>query len=202
MARLYVVPFALILFLSTLLGVPLFVEAQINNEIKYEKEYRLDTSEVPKQAINFVEPKSLDTKIKWYYEENNTGHSVEAKFKLQGNWYSVEFDTLGTFQDIEIEYTYSKLSKLLRERINIQLKETFTKHKIKKLQISYTGSFQSFSQFIKLKKPRRVHQHGYEIVVKGKTSDVWALYELFFNSQGKKETISKIVLDPSQHLVF
>jgi len=202
MARLYLLPSALILFLSTLLGIPLVVDAQINNQTKYEKEYRLDTSEVPKQVIKFVEPESLDTKVKWYYEVNNTGHSIEAKFKLQGSWYSIEFDTLGTLQDIEVEYKYSKLSKLLRERIDNQLKETFTKHKIKKLQISYTDSIQSFSQFIKLKRPRSLHQHGYEIVVKGKKSDSWALYELFFDSKGNKETISKIILDSSQHLVF
>jgi len=202
MARLYLLPSALILFLSTLLGIPLVVDAQINNQTKYEKEYRLDTSEVPKQVIKFVEPESLDTKVKWYYEVNNTGHSIEAKFKLQGSWYSSEFDTLGTLQDIEVEYKYSKLSKLLRERIDNQLKETFTKHKIKKLQISYTDSIQSFSQFIKLKRPRSLHQHGYEIVVKGKKSDSWALYELFFDSKGNKETISKIILDSSQHLVF
>jgi len=202
MARLNILKFILIPLLGTLFGSPFVVDAQDNKETKFEKEYRLDISKVPKPAITFVEPESLDTKMKWYYEENNSGHSVEAKFKLEGNWYSIEFDTLGTLQDIEIEHRYSNLSKLLQKRIDNQLEETFSKHKIKKLQISYTGSFPSFRQFVDQKKPRATYQHGYEIVVKGKRSNSWGLYELFFNSKGDKETISKIILDSTQHLVF
>ena len=45
---------------------------------KFEKEYRIKTDEVPPTALNFVEALNLNTKIRWYFEENLKGNAIEV----------------------------------------------------------------------------------------------------------------------------
>lgn len=83
----------------------IFVVALSNDkgQTKYEREFRMSEKKVPQKAREFVHSMDFESKVKWYFEENLQGNSIEAKLKQQGQQYSVEFDTLGTLQDVEVE---------------------------------------------------------------------------------------------------
>lgn len=77
-----------------------FFQTGANAQQKFEKESRLKPEDVSVAAKQFIETVDMDTKWKWYFEENLVGNSVEAKTKYQRKWYSVEFDTSGNIQDV------------------------------------------------------------------------------------------------------
>ncbi|MEL6254700.1 MAG: hypothetical protein AAFR87_22000, partial [Bacteroidota bacterium] len=72
-------------------------------QIKYEREYKLKPTEIPMPAKIFVDSCKFSTQITWYKEESQDGKSIEAKLKHKGKKYSIEFDTVGLLQDMEIQ---------------------------------------------------------------------------------------------------
>ena len=69
---------------------------------KFEKESRISKSDLPSFAVDFAALFTDGQRIKWYLEEGLDRNSIEAKYKRDGRHYSVEFDTLGTMEDVEI----------------------------------------------------------------------------------------------------
>jgi hypothetical protein len=47
---------------------------------KFEKESRIKRSDVPSQALAFIDSLALPGRIKWYREQGLDKHSIEAKF--------------------------------------------------------------------------------------------------------------------------
>ena len=79
---------------------------------KIERELRVEEKVVPKEARDwFYDAFETTKRPKWYQEIFESGYSYEAKFKLKGKFYSVEFDSLGLIQDVEIEIDYNELPK-------------------------------------------------------------------------------------------
>ncbi len=107
---------------------------------KYEKESRIREKYVPTKALQFIDSSDLKSRIRWYLEEGLNRKSIEAKFKHEKVRYSVEFDTLGNVEDIEIEIPWEDLNSQLKDSISLHLKKDCLKHKIVKVQIQYSGS--------------------------------------------------------------
>ena len=172
------------------------------SQTKFEKEYRLKEDQVPAKAINFVEPQKLDTKVKWYYEENFEGNSIEAKFKYDGRRYSVEFDTSGVLQDIEIEALPierpGNLNKLILEQWDLN----FKKYKYVKLQFQYSGAIKSFDDFLRSEDPEQDYTMKYELVLKVRTEEGWKMYELLYDQDDTLERKSRIVFRNTDNLEF
>lgn len=171
-------------------------------QTKYEREYRIRHDEVPEIAHQFIRADIINCRLKWYYEENLEGNSIEAKFKLNRQKYSVEFDTAGKLQDIEIEYDFEEVPQEIKSRITKKLQSEYEKHAIRKIQFQYSGAIASMPEFLQSEYPAEEFTLKYELVAKGKKEGDWNLYELTFDADGKLEDISRIILRNSDNLEF
>ena len=176
--------------------LPLFTAGQ-----KFEKEYRIEPEEVPENALQFIHSPDRDLSEKWYYEESQGGSSVEAKFKHQNKWHSVEFDTLGNLQDIEVEADFSELPVTVKSAVQNSLRTNYSKYNIRKTQIQYSGNIVSFSDYMKRTKSEQ-YDIRYEMVVKAKKNGKWNLYEISFNHCGELEKTEQIILRNTDNLEF
>lgn len=188
-------------FLSVIAITITFFTASFGQS-KFEREYRIKPEEVPEPARSFVTSARIDGKIKWYFEENLQQNSIEAKFKHFKRQYSVEFDTLGQLQDIEMEAVLNELSEEVKTSITTQLDSIFEKHTIEKLQVQYRGEISSFASYIDTKTERNKYTLNYELVVKGRISRKWNLYEVVFDENGNWKNTSKIMLRDTDHLEY
>ncbi len=171
-------------------------------QTKFEKEYRLPDESVPMEARQFVQFDGLDARIRWYFEENLEGNSIEAKFKHDKQNYSIEFDTLGKFLDIEVKASFSSLDEAIRKTIEGHLDSTFQRWKVQKAQLQYSGNVLSFKSFLDSGNPLQEFTLRFEIVVKGRRNSQWALYELTFNDRGDHLKTSRIMLRNTDNLEF
>ena len=160
-----------------------FLIQSVAGQYKFEREYRIEQEEVPKQAIEFIENVNFKKKVKWYVEESQDGKTIEAKTTYKGRKHSIEFDTKGAVIDVEIKINFSKLDKALQKNIISVLKERFKKFKIRKVQLQFKGQKEALINCITsqcLIKP------SFEIVLKGKKETTYELFEMLFDSKGEK----------------
>jgi hypothetical protein len=174
-----------------LLFTPLLSFAQL----KYERESRLSEQKVPPTAREFLDLVSKHS-IRWYEEEAyGNRHTVEAKFKYKGQRYSVEFDSLGQLEDIEIRIP--KLPKVVMDQLSKTLN---TKFRIQKIQQQYSGNIKQFSALFE--RDISMLQVRYELVIKLKENGKWHLYEILINEDGDVERKDKIILRNTDQLEF
>jgi hypothetical protein len=62
---------------------------QLNAQQKYEKESRLKEKDIPIKAHHFIDFLVAGNRIRWYLEEGLERTSIEAKFKLNNQKYSI-----------------------------------------------------------------------------------------------------------------
>lgn len=169
---------------------------------KFEKESRIKRGDVPSKALLFIDSLNYKTKIKWYKEEGLTSISIEAKFNHNKTRYSIEFDTLGNIEDIEIEIHWEDMEKEMANPITNQLKLDCSKHKIVKIQRQFTGTendlFSLFRNGIHSEKIKI----NYEIIVKCNWQKEVNLFEYLFNEKGILVSKSKVIFKNSSHLEY
>lgn len=165
------------------------------SQLKYEKESRLKRADVPMPALELIESLAIPEKIKWYSEENLTGNSVEAKFRLNKKHYSVEFDTEGNLQDVEITIEFAEIHADAKDNIFKKLESEFNKFSIQKIQAQYSGKNPDILSIIKNPQNKTGIDLKYELIVNGKTGNTAKQYEMVFDNNGilteKKEIIQK-----------
>ena len=161
-------------------------------QIKYEREYKLDKSEIPILAQSFVDSCQFSSKVKWYGEESQKGRSIEAKTKDQGEKFSLEFDLEGKIQDAEWEIKEEQIETKILTIIKQELGREFSKYKIQKIQIQWTGSAISLINLIRKRSSNENYIQKYECVIKGRKAKATAMYELLFGPEGKLEYMAKI----------
>lgn len=180
-----------------------------NNEVyaqeKMEKEYGIKESIVPQKAHAFVHATYAGAKIKWYKEENLNGFTIEAKLKWEGKRHSVEFDTLGKLQDIEITVGYQTLNDTIRNEIDKYLSNTFRSFKINKTQLQLMGSDAALQAWIlNGVKDSIMVRKKYELVIEGKRNGdkIKRFYELLIDDDGNVIHQLKIIERRVNHLIF
>lgn len=169
------------------------------SQSKIEIEKRVDTSDVPIIAQRFMDSLHFSSKIMWFVEQDYDRESFEAKTKYKGKKYSIEFDTLGKIEDIEIKIKWRQISVSSQKVICERLKKVFSKYKIKKIQIQYTGTEKDLINFYD-KKDRLTTK--YEIIVKGMKENQTSLYEFLFSEDGKLESQRQIDFRNTDHLEY
>ncbi|WP_036601561.1 hypothetical protein [Olivibacter sitiensis] len=169
---------------------------------KVEREYGISKREVPEKALKFIEENYAGKGVRWYREENLQGYSIEAKLRWKGLWHSVEFDTSGHLQDVEIEIKYKEIDADVREEMEEEMGDLFSSYKIDKVQRQWSGSEAIVSQLIQKGKADDGYEQRYEIVVKGKKDGRTNLYELLFNEEGVMLKKAKIIDRGVNHLIF
>jgi hypothetical protein len=165
------------------------------SQLKFEKESRLKRADIPPVAFELIESLAIPGKIKWYSEESLTGNSVEAKFRFNKKNYSIEFDTEGNLQDVEITIEITEIQEGIKETILKKLESEFNKYSIQKIQVHYPGKNPKILSIIKNPPNEFANSVKYELVVNGKTGNTTKQYEMVFDSNGilteKKEIIQK-----------
>ena len=169
---------------------------------KFEKESRIKRKYVPAQALKFIDSLNLQSSVKWYQEEGMNHKSIEAKFRISKARYSVEFDSLGRIEDIEVEVAWGQLELSMRESIENELKPSCLNHKIVKVQRQFTGSERDLYHLLKSGSISSQLQTKYEVIVRCKQENQIDLYEYLFSDSGKTLSISKMVFKNSSHLEY
>ena len=135
---------------------------------KFEKESRIKRKDVPAQALKFIDSLDLKSRVKWFQEEGLNHKSIEAKFRISKARYSVEFDSLGRIEDIEVEVAWGHLELSLRESIHGQLEQNCSSYKIVKVQRQFTGSEWDLFHLLKSGSMSSQIQIKYEVIVRCK----------------------------------
>ena len=169
---------------------------------KLEKESRLKSSEVPTKARRLVDNILNKKKLKWYLEEGLTEKSIEAKFILMNKKYSVEFDTDGNLQDIEIEVKWNTLTPIQKERIQQKLTTSCQRFAIRKVQEQYLAK--DVIGLIKNNRWNDLNQipSRHELVVKCKNTSLVKLVEYLFSDKGELISNSNIIFKNATHLEY
>jgi hypothetical protein len=178
------------------------VSSTLFAQVKYEKESRLKEKDVPKMALDFINSLKGKGKVKWYLEEGLDQTSVEAKFKLKRQKYSIEFDTTGNLEDAEIQLNWKEITPSVRDSIDSILGQDCKRYKIRRIQIQYSGEPGVVLQKIKTGKEVSDYTIRYELIVKCRKEEDVNLYEYLFNKSGQKLSVSQIVFKNSSHLEY
>lgn len=173
----------------------------IQAQTKFEKEYRLKNSSVPDKAAAFIDSLPFQKKIKWYFEENNSGNSIEAKFKSEKTRYSIEFDTDGNIQDIEKEMLWADIPASTQRQITAHLDAKYGYHKIQKIQVQYSGSSDNLINFINKKNTKNITTR-YEIIVKTRLIRKLSLFEMTFDEKGQHHNTAEIQFKNTDNLEY
>ncbi|MBN2745654.1 MAG: hypothetical protein JXR34_02925, partial [Bacteroidales bacterium] len=174
----------------------------LSAQTKTEKEYRIKKDKIPENAQkwmrqNFPEAK----KIKWYQEVSNGKTTFEAKLKWKKTSYSVEFDSIGTLEDVEMTIDFEEIELEARKSIEQYFLGNYKKHKILKVQKQFSGDLSQFRQY--LETPNQIGiTTNYEIEFQGITSDSNELYEALFNQSGQLITRKTIKTEANLNLDF
>ena len=169
---------------------------------KYEKESRIKESEVPTQALAFIDSLEIEGKMRWYLEESIDHQSVEAKFKLNDQKYSIEFDLEGKLKDVEIQMPWIDLPQVLRDSISSHLKRDCKRSKVRKVQIQYTGPREVLLSRIKTGIDTDNYVVRYELVIKCAQPGDVSLYEYLFSDTGQALSRSLIIIKNSTNLEY
>ncbi|MCX2742784.1 hypothetical protein OO013_02840 [Mangrovivirga sp. M17] len=190
-------------FLKLLIFI-LFLHLTYNSysQEKLEREYKIDESEVPEKASNFIKESEVDSRINWYREESEDDISIEAKFKNKGKFYSVEFSESGEIQDIEIIVRKKEIPEEVWKILDEHITEKFAKYGIIKIQTQFTGEATWLLKLLK----EGITDHDcilkYEIIIKSQVEKEWSKYEILADEEGEILQVKKIVIRNTDNLEY
>ncbi|MEY8020676.1 hypothetical protein AB8P51_07595 [Muriicola sp. SD30] len=171
----------LILALSFLCCSPAFAQA------KYEREFRIRKSQFPQNALEQIEDQIKDARrLRFYKEIDSATISFEVKFKKDRLHYSVEFNSEGELEDIEVLIKEVDIPTDVFSSVSDYLEGNCTNFKIRRLQQQYpVTEKQHMEKVIKDAFQNLILPYiNYEMVVFCKTDAGREEYEYLFNSDG------------------
>lgn len=152
---------------------------------KNEIERRIKKKEVPETAKKWLKGAYENKrKTKWYYQTDGKKHVYEAKLKYKKHLHSVEFDTLGTVQNIEILIQENELDKDIKEAVHKYLNTNYNKFSISKIQIQYSGDEDDLEDIIDENEFKNI-TINYEIEYYGRSDHEDELWEGLFDEKGR-----------------
>lgn len=187
----------LILVLVCLIPVLCFSQEKI------EREKRVDEKEVPKAAIEWLYDAFEEIKKpKWYQEFFESGYSFEAKFFKDGRYFSVEFDSLGIIQDVEIEIPLDEIQPEVQKNLTAYWEETYSDFKLIKIQRQYSGEPDDLEDFFDENEVENIlEQYEIEYIGKEKDGDE-EIWEATFDAQGKFISKRVVIVRIMDNLIF
>jgi hypothetical protein len=188
---------------NSLLFFFLLSSISVLGQEKVEREVRVKEYQVPLEARKWLTNAfEKITKPKWYKEFSELGYSFEAKFKLKDRFHSVEFDSLGSVLDVEIEMEWEGLSDEVKANLTSHFEGTPRGFKLEKIQIQYSGLPGDLEDYFD-----EEETHGvliqFEIEYQAEDqSEVIRLWEGTFSSDGKFLAQRRIVVREIFNLSF
>ena len=169
---------------------------------KTEVERSISATAVPSAARAWLHETYASTpRLHWYLERSSGETSYEAKLRHRGAWHSVEFDEDGALQDVEIIVELSALPETARRGMAAYFDTTYTKHRIRKIQQQLTGPPEVVRAVIQ-GEPGEEVTYRYEVEFYGKSRRSKALWEGLFDDQGQLLERKRIVLRPTDNLMY
>lgn len=165
--------------------------------VKIEREESITKEEFPSKAYTVVQSLNTDNKqVRYFKETDGERSSYEAKFKLNGRRYSVECDTEGNIQDVEITIKKKEISKAIWNLIKKELAKENERFKVTKIQEQYVKSDD-------LKNHINAGQNdNYEISVSFKSKRKIYRKEYLFNAAGEVLKIRDVKRQEYDFLLF
>lgn len=170
-------------------------------QTKYEKEVRIKQNVVPQSALDFVDALSFSHKVKWYKEFGLESTSIEAKTKREGQRYSIEFNTAGELEDVEVQIKWESLPLGVRASIDDYLQGKFNKYRLRKIQVQYVGAPNDMIVFLKNENRIRVAQN-YELVLSAKVDGAYKKFEFLFSGEGNFLKSAEIVSKNTDNIEY
>ena len=179
------------IFFLLVIGFSHYAAAQ---DKKMEREKRIKKEEIPPAALKLLEDQLSKAKKTRYFLETDIDHmSYEIKFLLEGNAYSVEFDSNGQLEDVEMLVNFTKLKSELKDRIRDHLKQ-YDNFKIKKVQKQFSSGSQSDEEVINAAMQNLPTETvRYEMIVETKAKGSWKIYEMLFDDSGNFISQKRVV---------
>ena len=175
------------------------------SQVKNEREERIPISEFPKVAQSYFNVISQNVKyLKFYKETDGDKQSFEAKFKIKKLYYSVEFDTLGKLEDIEIVIKKKHIPKNIIKEISKYFDKNFRKARLIKIQKQYVNyTKKTDKQFIQqiVDNPNDKHTH-FEIIAEIKTKEIHELREFTFDKNGIFKKSRLVTSSSYEHALY
>ncbi len=192
-------------FNSLIVFIILFLSFGIFNfsfsQEKIEKESGIKPREVPSAARDWLKDSFENVqRPKWFLEHSQNGKSYEAKFHYQGHFHSVEFDSLGNVEDVEIEIKESEVPLEVWKEIQFHFESIYAHVKVEKIQRQLTASKSDLEDFFDEEEIVDVVIR-YEIVFQGK-NEQWELWEALFDDSGKFLSKLKVQIRLNDNLIF
>ncbi len=175
------------------------------SQVKNEKEERISITEFPEKARTYFNTISNDVRyMKYFKETDGSKKSFEIKFKYKKAHYSVEFDTLGNLEDLEIIIKKKHIPKKICASIFQYFESNFIKATLVKVQKQYINTSQhSDQQFIlHILNQTNTIPPNFEIIAEIKTEDARELREFTFDHLGKFITSRKVTTSSYEHALY
>ena len=189
--------------ITTLLFL-LFVSSAIAQN-KFEREHRIRKVQFPEKALGYIQEKLTNAKrIKYYREIDSSKVSFAAKFKKDRLWYSIEFAKEGGLEGIEILIKPIDIPDASFAKIEVYLKATFSKYRIRRLKQQYPISEEETAEatvknaFQNLMLP----EINYELLVSGKKEKGFEKFEILFDSEGNLKSNRKSLPPNYDHVLY
>ncbi|GAB3883008.1 hypothetical protein [Spirosoma agri] len=180
----------------------LFLSRPCQGQQKYEREYRIKSSAVPPKAARFIDDVFAKTTVHWYGEESLTGRSIEAKLKFRGNQYSVEFDTSGTIQDVEMLIRYNQIPAKTRTKLTDQLNQKFDRFSVVRTQQQWTASLADLKTAIQTDAVPALVQVRYELTLNARKNRSANYYEVLCERTGAVVQVRQLVQRNTNNLMY
>ncbi|WP_276168236.1 hypothetical protein [Zobellia alginiliquefaciens] len=173
-------------------------------QIKDEREHRIKKSQFPENARLFLHQKLVNARrIRFYKEIDGSKVSYEAKFKKDRLRYSIEFNTDGKLEDIEIEIEPLDIPNDSYSKITKYLEQNFKKYRIKKIQQQYNVDDDNVDETLKNAfQNLMLPSIKYELIINGKNDKGYEQFEILFNAEGQFELIKKALPANYDHVLY
>lgn len=171
---------------------------------KREKEERVKEQDFPVAALLFLNTDSNDyRRLRYYYETDGERESYEAKFKKDGEWFSVEFNTEGQLQDIEVTTDWEDLPKSFHQSLENYMQSNYERWKFEKFQRQFLPQ-ENNTDLLKsvLSNPLTVSPFNIELIVATKNDGKLQKFELLFTSEGQFLQKRKVIRRSYGFLLF
>lgn len=172
---------------------------------KYEREFRIRKSQFPEKAYDFLEEELQNSRrIRFYKEIDSSKVSYEVKFKKERLFYSIEFDSSGELEDVEILIKEGDIPNTSYEAMNTYLKGYFSKYRIRKIQQQYTlTAFGTVRNTLKNAFQNLIDPKiNYELIVGGSTNGGFQDYEILFDANGNFISMRKSLPANYDHVLY
>ncbi len=172
-------------------------------QTKNEKEERILFNEFPEKARPYFGSEFPKVKsLKFYKETDGEKASFEAKFKFKKRYFSLEFDTSGKLEDIEVITKTKHIEASVLNHISKYFDEYYDKVRFIKIQKQYKNdSTGNDGNFIRRVLRNNIKNSGFEIIAETSKSGSQTLSEFTFNPDGQF-VASRAILPSSYEYVL